>query len=147
MESELEVLCPEKNDWAQVKSELNIDLNLAVSQASTTKNAWKEIKGQLDTERLAWTTAKSALANAEETSRLRYRYSGAFKNAALVFAQQEHLETLAHEWLATSAVDNYLVSVGKEDYYSRYSMMQEEIYATLKTRDPKFTPATTKAKG
>lgn len=33
-----------------------------------------------------------------------------------------------------------MLAISKEDFYFRFSMMQQEIYAALKAKDPKFTP-------
>lgn len=85
--------------------------------------------------------ADSALASTKDACQDKYKSSNSFKNDALEFAQVNHRSTLAHEWLTTDAREEYLLAAGKEDFYSRYSMMQQEINAALKAKDLEFTPA------
>lgn len=121
---ELELLRQEKDDLSRANSKLNTDLGLATSSLSIVGASLNKLKQDLDAEKEAQSIADSALATVEETDRLWYRRSDSFKNDALEFVWGEHLGTLADEWLAMTAGKEYLVSIGKQDFYVGYSLMQ-----------------------
>lgn len=120
---------------------IDVDLGLALSNLSAVEKANKKLKEDLDAKKTARLTADNAITSAEETGHDNYRSFASFQNNALEFARLEHLSTLAQEWLVTEAVEEYMLAAEKEDFYSRYTLMQQEIYIALKARDSELTSA------